>query len=105
MGWYLDGRVQAVWGTHTHVPTADPQILPGGTGFVTDLGMTGPIRSVIGVRPEISLNRFLGGLPARYQPGEGPGKVNAVLFTIDTETRRCVEVVRCDVYDEEVARG
>ena len=59
MGWYLDGRVSAVWGTHTHVPTADQQILPQGTGFVTDLGMTGPIRSILGVRPDVSINRFL----------------------------------------------
>jgi len=99
MGWYLDGRVSAVWGTHTHVPTADQQILPGGTGFVTDLGMTGPIRSILGVKPEISINRFLGGMPVRYEAGPAPGKVNAVRFVIDTDTRRCVEVARCDLLD------
>ena len=72
MGYYLDGRVQALWGTHTHVPTADGQILPKGTGFITDLGMTGPARSVLGIRPEQAINRFLGGLPRRFEPAEGP---------------------------------
>ena len=66
MAWYLDGRVQAVWGTHTHVPTADGQVLPKGTGFLSDLGMTGPRLSILGVKPELSLNLFLGGLPKRY---------------------------------------
>lgn len=105
MGWYLDGRVQAVWGTHTHIPTADPLVLPKGTGFITDLGMTGPVYSVLGIRPELSINRFLGGLPTRYEAAGGPGKLNAALFTIDTETRRCVEVVRCDVIDGEESHG
>lgn len=99
MGWYLDGRVSAVWGTHTHVPTADQQILPKGTGFVTDLGMTGPIHSILGVKPEVSINRFLGGMPMRYEPGPAPGKLNAVRFVIDTDTRQCVETARCDLLD------
>lgn len=99
MGWYLDGRVSAVWGTHTHVPTADQQILPKGTGFVTDLGMTGPINSILGVKPEVSINRFLGGMPMRYEPGPAPGKLNAVRFVIDTDTRACVETARCDLLD------
>ena len=99
MGWYLDGRVQAVWGTHTHVPTADCQILPKGTGFVTDLGMTGPSRSVLGIRPENSINLFLGGLPRRYEEAEGPCKLNACLFVIDTEKKRCVEVRRADIQE------
>ena len=97
MAWHLDGRVQALWGTHTHVPTADTQIMPQGTGFVTDLGMTGPIRSVLGIKPELSLNLFLGGLPRRYEEGEGPCKLNACRFTIDTEKKRCVEVRRTDL--------
>ena len=99
MGWYLDGRAQAVWGTHTHVPTADQQILPKGTGFVTDLGMTGPLHSVLGVPPAASIHRFLGGLPRRYESASGPCKLNAVLFTIDTATGRCTAVSRCDVQD------
>lgn len=97
MAWYLDGRVQALWGTHTHVPTADGQILPRGLGFVTDLGMTGPIRSVIGVKPEQAINRFMGGLPQKFLPAEGPCKLNAVLFTIDDAARRCTAVRRVDI--------
>jgi len=97
MGWYLDGRAQAVWGTHTHVPTADCQILPKGTGFVTDLGMTGPKRSVLGIKPENSLNLFLGGLPRRYEEAEGSCKLNACLFTVDTEKKKCVSVRRADL--------
>jgi len=99
MAWYLDGRVSAHWGTHTHVPTADPQILPKGTGHVTDLGMTGPCRSVLGIRPDISINRFLGGLPMRYEAAGGPCKLEGALFSIDTETRRCVDVRRIDIRD------
>ena len=99
MGFYLDGRVQAVWGTHTHVPTADTQILPKGTGFVTDLGMTGPARSILGVKPENSIARFLGQLPRRYEAAGGPCKLCAVRFTIDTQTKTCVEVTRVDVFD------
>ena len=99
MGYYLDGRAQALWGTHTHVPTADCQILPKGTGFVTDLGMTGPKRSVLGIRPEHSINLFLGGLPRRYEEAEGPCKLNACLFTLDTEKKRCVAVHRADIQE------
>ena len=99
MAWHLDGRVQAVWGTHTHVPTADPQILPKGTGFITDLGMTGPSRSVLGIKPEDSLNIFLGGLPRRYEEAEGNCKLNACCFTIDTEQKKCVKVFRVDIQE------
>lgn len=99
LAWYLDGRIQALWGTHTHVPTADCQILPQGCGFVSDLGMTGPIQSVLGIQPASSINLFLGGLPQRYQIASGPNKLDCVLFTIDTETRRCVDVHRCDLLD------
>ena len=99
MAWYLDGRVQAVWGTHTHVPTADGQILPKGCGFITDLGMTGPSRSVLGIKPENSINLFLGGLPRRYEEAEGNCKLNAVLFTLDTDKRACVEVRRADIQE------
>ncbi|MBE6973177.1 MAG: YmdB family metallophosphoesterase [Ruminococcaceae bacterium] len=97
MAWYLDGRLQALWGTHTHVPTADTQILPKGLGFVTDLGMTGPAQSVLGVRPEDSINLFLGGIPRRFQPAAGPCKLNACLFVIDTNTKKCVQVRRVDL--------
>ena len=97
MAWYLDGRVQALWGTHTHVPTADCQVLPQGLGFVTDLGMTGPSQSVIGVRPDQAVNRFLGGLPRRFQPAEGPCRMGAVLFEIDAGSKRCLSVQRVDI--------
>ena len=99
MGYMLDGRVSAVWGTHTHVPTADAQILPKGTGYVTDLGMTGPKHSVLGIRPELSVAKFRGDLTSRYQWADGPTKLEAVLFTIDTATGLCKKAERVDVYD------
>ena len=99
MGYMLDGRVSAVWGTHTHVPTADAQILPKGTGYVTDLGMTGPKHSVLGIRPELSIAKFRGDLTSRYQWADGPTKLEAVLFTIDTVTGLCKKAERVDMYD------
>ena len=99
MGYMLDGRVSAVWGTHTHVPTADAQVLPKGTGYETDLGMTGPKHSVLGIRPELSIAKFRGDLTSRYQWAEGPTKLEAVLFTIDTATGLCKKAERVDVYD------
>ena len=104
MGYMLDGRVSAVWGTHTHVPTADTQVLPKGTGYVTDLGMTGPKHSVLGIRPDLSIAKFRGDLPERYRWAEGPTKMEAVLFTIDTGTGLCRKVERVDVYDEDSAQ-
>ena len=100
MGYMLDGRISALWGTHTHVPTADTQILPKGTGYVTDLGMTGPRHSVLGIRPELSIAKFRGDLPNRYQWAEGPTKMEAVLFTVDTATGLCKSSERVDLYDE-----
>ena len=99
MGYMLDGQVSAVWGTHTHVPTADAQVLPKGTGYLTDLGMTGPKISVLGIRPELSIAKFRGDLTARYQWAEGATKLEAVLFTIDTATGKCKRAERVDVYD------
>ena len=100
LAWHLDGMAQALWGTHTHVPTADGQVLPKGLGFVTDLGMTGPAHSVLGIRPEQAINRFLGGLPQRFESAEGPRKLNSVLFSIDTASRRCVGVERLDLWED-----
>ena len=97
MGYMLDGRVSAVWGTHTHVPTADAQILPKGTGYVTDLGMTGPAISVLGIQPKLSIDKFRGELYARYQCADGPTKLNAVCFTIDAASGKCTKVERVDV--------
>ena len=99
MGHMLDGRISALWGTHTHVPTADAQVLPKGTGYVTDLGMTGPKNSVLGVRPEQSIAMFRGDLTSRYQWADGPTKLEAVLFTIDSATGRCVRAERVDLDD------
>lgn len=104
MGYMLDGRVSAVWGTHTHVPTADAQVLPKGTGYVTDLGMTGPKVSVLGIRPDLSISKFRGDLYQRYQWAEGPTKLEAVLFTIDTATGKCLKAERVDLHDENSAR-
>ena len=99
MGYHLDGRASAVWGTHTHVPTADCQVLPKGTGYVTDLGMTGPMRSVLGVRPEQSIAGFRGDLTSRFEPAPGPCKLEAALFVLDGETGRCREARRVDLHD------
>lgn len=104
MGHMLDGRVSAVWGTHTHVPTADAMCLPRGTGYVTDLGMTGPKNSVLGVRPEQSIAKFRGDLTERYRWADGPTKMEAVLFTIDAGTGKCRAVERVDVDDENSAQ-
>ncbi len=99
MGYMLDGRVSAVWGTHTHVPTADVQILPQGSGYVTDLGMTGPKNSVIGIRPELSIAKFRGDLTSRYRWADGETKLEAVLFTVDAASGKCLKAERADLYD------
>lgn len=98
MGYFLDGRVSAVWGTHTHVQTSDAQVLPKGTGYITDLGMTGPVISVLGIKPELSISRFLGNPRRRYEAAPGKCKIECAVFTIDTETRLCrdVEELRID---------
>ena len=99
MGYLLDGRVSAVWGTHTHVPTADARVLPKGTGYVTDLGMTGPRDSVLGIRPELSIAKFRGDLTERYRWADGPTKLEGVLFTIDSATGKCLRAERVDEWD------
>ena len=104
MGYMLDGRVSALWGTHTHVPTSDAQVLPKGTGYVTDLGMTGPKHSVLGIRPDLSIAKFRGDLTERYRWAEGPTKLEAVLFTVDSATGLCKSVERVDVYEDPAQR-
>jgi metallophosphoesterase (TIGR00282 family) len=94
MGVHLDGRVSAVVGTHTHVPTADDRILPGGTAYQSDLGMTGPVYSVIGFNPATVLPRFLTGLPTRFEVGEGPVLLNATQIDIDPATGRALAIER-----------
>lgn len=97
MSYYLDGRVSALWGTHTHVPTADEHVCPKGTGYITDLGMTGPRESVLGIRPEQSVEFFLGGLPGCYRTAEGACKLQGAIFTLDSGTGLCVGVERIEV--------
>ncbi|MCL4401772.1 MAG: TIGR00282 family metallophosphoesterase [Acidobacteria bacterium] len=94
LGFYLDGRVSAVVGTHTHVPTADTRILPGGTAYQTDAGMTGPYDSVIGVRKEIIFERFLTSLPVRMETARGKPEMHSVLVTVDESTGKATEVRR-----------
>ena len=104
MGHMLDGRVSAVWGTHTHVPTADAQVLPKGTGYVTDLGMTGPKNSILGIQPRQTIANFRGDLTERYRWADGPTKMEAVLFTIDRQTGLCRKAERVDLTDENPAQ-
>ena len=94
LAFYADGRVSAVYGTHTHVPTADEQILPQGTGFITDIGMTGPTLSCLGVRPELSIEKMRTKLPVRFAVADGPCAMGGVLFTLDDHTGRTTAVKR-----------
>ena len=89
MGYFLEGRASAVWGTHTHVQTSDCAVLPGGTGYITDLGMTGPARSVLGIEVEQSIGKFLGDPPRRYSSAGGQCKMECALFEIDPSSGRC----------------
>lgn len=97
MGYYLDSRVSVVFGTHTHVQTADECILSGGTGYITDVGMTGPVDSVLGVKKEIIINRFKTKLPERFDYADGDCMLNCVLFDIDEKTGRTVFAQRFDL--------
>ena len=97
LAYYLDGRVSALWGTHTHVPTADMRVFPKGTGYVTDLGMTGPEQSVLGVEPAQSVEFFLGGLPGRYRAAEGPCTAQGCVFTLNSDTGLCEKVDRIEI--------
>jgi 2',3'-cyclic-nucleotide 2'-phosphodiesterase len=94
MGWYLDGRVSAVVGTHTHIPTADTRILPGGTAYQTDAGMTGPYDSVIGVRKDVVIQRFLDALPCRMEPAKGSAELHSVIVEVNDETGQATGIRR-----------
>ena len=94
MGWYLDGRISAIIGTHTHVPTADTRILPGGTAYQTDCGMTGPYRSVIGVQTDIVIQRFMTGLPVRMEAAREGAELHSVIIDVDEETGKARSVRR-----------
>jgi metallophosphoesterase (TIGR00282 family) len=94
MGWFLDGRVTAVIGTHTHVQTADEQILPQGTAYITDVGMTGPHDGVIGIKKDIVLESMVSRLPVRHQLAEGNIRLNGVIVTIDPDSGRATDIER-----------
>ncbi len=94
IGWYLDGRVSAVVGTHSHVQTADERLLPGGTAYVTDLGITGPFDSVIGVDKELAIQRFRTGMPNRFEPARGRVRVQGALVRIDPDSGRALAIER-----------
>jgi len=94
LGWYLDGRVTAVVGTHTHVPTADERVLPNGTAYVTDVGMTGPYDGVIGVKKELVVGKFLNGMPVRFEPATGDVRLCAVVIACDETTGKAREIER-----------
>jgi hypothetical protein len=94
MGWYLDGRVTAVIGTHTHVPTADERVLPSGTAYITDVGMTGPYEGVIGVKKELVIHRFLTNMPARFEAANGDVRLCAAVIDCDEDTGKARSIVR-----------
>ena len=102
MAWHLDGRATAVFGTHTHVQTADERILPKGTACLTDVGMTGPHESIIGVTVEAALSRFLNGMPAKFESATGPGRLNAVIVTADAASGRATAIERLNLSSQEV---
>lgn len=97
MGWFLDGRVSALIGTHTHVQTSDERILPGGTGYLTDAGMTGPVDSVIGMAKEAVLERFLTQMPHKFEVGKDDNEVQGVFLSIDALSRKCLKIERVRV--------
>jgi metallophosphoesterase (TIGR00282 family) len=102
MGWHLDGRVTAVFGTHTHVQTADERILPKGTACLTDVGMTGPHDSIIGVTVEAAIARFLNGMPSKFEAASGAGRLNAVIVTADLATGKATAIERLNLSAQDV---
>lgn len=103
MGWFLDGKVTAMVGTHTHVQTADERILPKGTAYLTDVGMTGPHDSVIGVEVEAALGRFLNGMPARFETATGNPRLNAVVIEAADDTGKATDIERLSYHMDELA--
>ncbi|KPV39856.1 TIGR00282 family metallophosphoesterase [Alicyclobacillus ferrooxydans] len=99
MGWYLDGRVSAVFGTHTHVPTADERVLPHGTAYITDVGMVGPRDGILGVDREIVIGRLISQMPARFSVAKGPRQFHAVLCELSDETGRATAIKRVTKYE------
>jgi len=103
MGWHLDGRVTAIFGTHTHVQTADERLLPKGTAYLTDVGMTGPHDSIIGVTVEAALGRFVNGMPAKFEAASGPARLNAIIITADPASGKALAIERLNLSAQEVA--
>lgn len=99
LGYYLDGRVSAVFGTHTHIQTSDAKILAGGTGYITDLGMTGPADSILGMNKNIIIERFLTGMPQKFEIAVGKGQFCGCIFEVDETTGKCIDAER--LYFEE----
>jgi 2',3'-cyclic-nucleotide 2'-phosphodiesterase len=107
MGWHLDGKATAVVGTHTHVQTADEQVLPGGTAYITDVGMTGPHDGIIGVDRDAALGKFLTALPARFDSARGNPKLHAVLISVDASSGKAAGIERISLTKgalEDIAR-
>jgi hypothetical protein len=102
MGWHLDGKVTAVLGTHTHVQTADERVLPGGTAYLTDAGMTGPHDSIIGMEKEPSLARFLNAMPSRFEPATGNPRLNGAVIEADDKTGRATRITRINYSEREL---
>ena len=103
MGWHLDGRVTAVFGTHTHVQTADERLLPKGTAYLTDVGMTGPLDSIIGVTVDAALGRFVSGMPSKFEAATGPARLNAIIITADPASGRASAIERLNMSLQDVA--
>jgi metallophosphoesterase (TIGR00282 family) len=102
MGWHLDGRVTAIFGTHTHVQTADERVLPKGTAYLTDVGMTGPHDSIIGVTIDAALGRFVSGMPAKFEAATGPGRLNAIIITADPASGKALGIERINMSLQDV---
>lgn len=96
LAYYLDGKISAMFGTHTHVQTSDERILPGGTGYITDVGMTGPVESVLGVKPELAIKKFKEKMPVRFELSGGKCRLNCIKFTIDDKTGKTTELKRME---------
>lgn len=97
MAYYLDGKVSAVFGTHTHVQTSDERILPKGTGYITDVGMTGPYESVLGIRPDIAVRKFRDKLPVKFETADGKCRLDCIKFTIDDKSGKTIAVKRMEI--------
>jgi metallophosphoesterase (TIGR00282 family) len=102
MGWHLDGRVTAVSGTHTHVQTADDRILPKGTAYITDAGMTGPHDSIIGVTVDAALARFVTGMPSKFEAAAGGARLNAIIVSADPATGKATSIERLNLSEQDV---